>query len=245
LTFVIEKYTVLSKAEAEEMRMDWPNSPSWSALAENRVVEVEGRQFTTSVVDCGILVMPTGRLATCDPFACMLKTGNPGVNIPQGKYPVKVTLADVSEEQDGSHIREAYASLILSPAQEIVRKVLAAVAVGQEAPQLEEDQYFGFPVDAGTACFVDEGALEYGMPDPMRWYEDLFDNGTSDGWFARMDDPNQIRAGIANIPLPLATDGANLILFHSGWGDGRFPVIGGYDASGQMVAVHVDCFVIP
>ncbi len=75
--------------------------------------------------------------------------------------------------------------------------------------------------------------------------EEIFDDGTADSWFSRMDDPAQVRAGIANIPLPLATDGANLVLFHSGWGDGWYPVIGGYDAGSALVAVHIDFFVIP
>jgi Protein of unknown function (DUF4241) len=59
-----------------------------------------------------------------------------------------------------------------------------------------------------------------------------------------MDDPAHIRAGIANLPLPLARDGENLVLFHSGWGDGVYPVVGGYDAAGKLVAVHVDLLVI-
>jgi hypothetical protein len=56
--------------------------------------------------------------------------------------------------------------------------------------------------------------------------------------------PKHIRAGLANIPLPLATDGANLILSHSGWGDGFYPVIGGYDVDGRLIAVHIDLLVL-
>jgi hypothetical protein len=35
------------------------------------------------------------------------------VEIPPGAYTVKVTIADVSDEQDGSHLREAYFSLLI------------------------------------------------------------------------------------------------------------------------------------
>jgi hypothetical protein len=66
-----------------------------------------------------------------------------------------------------------------------------------------------------------------------------------DSWFARMDDPSHIRAGIANIPLPLAAGGENIVIFHSGWGDGLYPVISGYDASDLRVRVHIDFFVVP
>jgi hypothetical protein len=107
----------------------------------------------------------------------------------------------------------------------------------------DDGTYYGFPVDAGTACFVDQGAVEALMPDG-NWYEDLFDNGTSNSWFARMDDPRHIREGIANIPLPLATQGENIVIIHSGWGDGHYPVVGGYDTSGRLVRVHIDFLVV-
>lgn len=51
--------------------------------------------------------------------------------------------------------------------------------------------------------------------------------------------------GVANIRLPLARDGANIVVFRSGWGDGHYPTIGGYDAGGALVAVHLDFFVAP
>jgi len=83
------------------------------------------------------------------------------------------------------------------------------------------------------------------MPDESDWSSDLFENERADCWFARMDDPNHIRAGIANISLPLARNGENLVLFHTGWGDGAYPVIGSYDHDDRLIAAHVDLLVIP
>ena len=155
-----------------------------------------------------------------------------------------VTLADVSEHQDRSHIREAYASIIFSAESETYRKVIPLVADGAKRPVLKDEEFIGFAVDAGTACFVDQSVVDPCMPDPATWYESIFENGNPNCWFQRMDDPTHIRQGIANITLPLATNGENLILFHSGWGDGHFPVIGAYDASNRLVAVHIDFLVI-
>jgi Protein of unknown function (DUF4241) len=76
------------------------------------------------------------------------------------------------------------------------------------------------------------------------WLGRVFDTGKPDCWFARMDDPDHIRAGIVNIPLPYATGGENIVIFHSGWGDGHFPVVGGYDASDRLIRVHIDFFVV-
>jgi hypothetical protein len=174
----------------------------------------------------------------------MRHTGNPEVAVPNGRFPVVVTLADVSHEQDGSHIREAYASLVLREGPEAYRKPLVPLAPGERAPVLAAEEYHGFGVDAGTACFVDAVSLQSAMPPEADWQE-LFDDGTPSCWFSRMDDPAHIRDGIANISLPLAANGENLILFHSGWGDGIYPVIAGYSAQDQLLAVHVDFLVVP
>jgi hypothetical protein len=72
----------------------------------------------------------------------------------------------------------------------------------------------------------------------------LFDNGLPDSWFNQMDDPDNIREGIANIVLPGARDGENIVIVHSGWGDGMYPVVGSFDASDRLVAVHIDFQVV-
>ena len=213
--------------------MSYPNDNYWKALADGEEAEIRNTPYVLSVVNCGELVMPTGLLAVCDPFAMMEVSGNPAIQLLPGKYPVKVTLADVSGLRDGSHIREAYASLILSGEPEETRR---------EMP-LRNTTGNAFGVDTGTACFVDEGALAAGMPPPEEW-EDIFDDGTEASWFSRMDNPREVREGVANVPLPLARNGENIILIHSGWGDGAYGVVGSYDSSGKLTAVHIDFGVV-
>lgn len=223
--------------------MGWPEQGPWLAMADAQV-RVDGGIWSTRPVDCGKLVMPTGQLVTCDPFVTLQSEGNPYVRVAPGVYPVVVTVADVSGEQDGSHLREAYASLVLRGEPEVRRSVLQPGPDGESVPELAPDEYVGFPVDTGTACFADGGAVESAMPEGD-WYTDVFDTGEPDAWFEWMDDAAHIQPGIANITLPLATGGENIVVFHSGWGDGYYPILGGYDAAGRMVAVHVDLMVIP
>jgi Protein of unknown function (DUF4241) len=222
--------------------MGWPEQRLWLAMAEAQV-RVDGERWSTHRVDCGTLVVPTGRLVICDPFVALEREGNPYVRVAPGVYPVTVTVADVSGELDGSHLREAYASLVLNGELEVRRSVLQLGVSGETVPELAPDEFVGFPVDSGTACFVDGGAVETAMPEGD-WYTDLFNTGQPDAWFERIGDPAHIRSGIANITLPLATGGENIVVFQSGWGDGYYPVVAGYDAAGQMVAVHVDLMVI-
>lgn len=226
------------------MTESWPNNPTWSARHDG-AIRVGTRSMNLAVVHCGELLMPTGRLVACDPFAAMRHVDNAEVQVHSGRYPVEVTIADVSAEQDGSHIREAYASLVLRQATEVSRNLLIPLAPGQPPPQLKPDHYQGFVVDVGTACFVDAACLESAMPPEDTWGEGLFENDSPTSWFNQMDDPAHIRDGIANIRLPLGSNGENLILFHSGWGDGVYPLIGGYSSLGELVAVHIDFLVIP
>ncbi len=225
--------------------MLWPNNPTWSAGKDRETVKTKRGDIYTWVISCGSLFVPSGRLAVCDPFAFMRSGNNPHILTPTGRFLVTVTVADISQNLDRTHIREAYASIHFANGQETHRRKLPLAAEGEDRPETEGEDFIGFPVDAGTACFVDDSVLATCMPPESTWLENLFENERPDCWFARMDDPNEIRAGIANIRLPLAPHDENLILFHSGWGDGVYPVIGSYDESDRLLAAHIDFLVIP
>jgi hypothetical protein len=183
-------------------------------------------------VALGDLVIPSGALEACDPFA-MLGNG-PVFEVPPGRYPVVVTIADVSDAQDRSHEREAYLSLVLAE---------GTPATVHELDPDRQSMLAFVGVDAGTVAFVDHDALETGMPDSDTWYDELFDSPDPSSWFSRMDDPDHLEDGLANIPLPLAQHGENLVLSHSGWGDGGYPVVATLDADGRMLAIHIDLLV--
>lgn len=221
----------------------WPNHETWVALKEGVVATEDGPWFFWTQV-CGELELPSGRLAVCDPFVFLSKTRTPFVVAPKGRFPVVVTLVDVSEKQDRSHVREAYASIIFSGEKDAYRKAMPLALDGEERPETTGEDFVGFPVDAGTACFVDETVIGPCMPDEKTWLEELFENEKQDCWFNRMDDPKHIREGLANIQLPLGKRGENLILFHSGWGDGVYPVVGSFDLAGRLLAAHVDFLVV-
>jgi len=224
--------------------MTYPNVERWSALADGRRVPVgDGRHYLLSVVDRGSLVMPAGRLGVCDPLFQLEYGGESFFAVPPGRYRVRATLADVSDANDGSHIRVAYASLMLDEsAEEVMRRNIVPPVDGTLPPELGGDEVLGFGVDSGTACFVDVGAI----PDSLRhnFWKRVFNNGRPNGGLRLMRSEKHLREGLANIPLLNAPGGGNIIAFGSGWGDGTYPVVGGYDASGRLVRVHVDFFVV-
>lgn len=228
--------------------MGYPNVEFWSALRSDVLVPVEDDgTYLLSTVVCGDLVLPSGELVICDPFAGLRSSDNLSIKVPKGSYRVVVTLAYVSEAKDGSHMREAYMTLMIDEAAIEIRREIITPIAGQEPvpPEMGDDGiYYGFPVDAGTACFVDNQAVTRCMPDENNWNDEVFDNASPQCWFSRMDDPNHIRDGIANIELPLASNGENIVVVHSGWGDGHYPIVGGYDSADNLVQVHVDFMVV-
>ena len=198
----------------------------------------DGRRVQLSVIGLGELSVESGRLGACDPFAYLY---DPVVlPVPPGRYPVLVTVADVSEAQDGSHQREAYLSLVFSDAAST-----AVEAAPNESGVPEDGEFWGVGVDAGTVGFVDADAIGRCMPgDGADWYSDVFDTGGDDGWFAQMDADSPFPSGTANIVLPLATDGENVVLSHSGWGDGFFPLLRTVAADGTVTGIHIDLLVV-
>lgn len=224
--------------------MSWPNDETWSAEKHEQIVTTEDGDRFLWVVDCGQLNLPSGKLVACDPFVELQESDNAHVLVPPGRYPVSVTLADVSANLDRRDVREAYATLRIANGPETYRRTLPLARDGESQEPVADDEFIGFGVDSGTACFVDDAAVARCMPAGVNWYKMLFDNGRDDSWFKQTDDSNHIRIGLANIILPLAQNGENIIIIHSGWGDGYYPVVGSFDANHQLLAVHIDFGVV-
>ncbi|NEA36393.1 DUF4241 domain-containing protein [Streptomyces sp. SID13031] len=212
-----------------------PTAETFRALKPGPVLVGEDT-WTLTVHDLGILRVPSGRLEACDPFVNLGEGAV--VDIPPGDHPVRVTVADVSDEQDGSHLREAYLSVVLTDGE----AVSLGTATGADQT-LEDGEWLAVGVDAGTVGFVDAEAVRAAMP-ADDWYEGVFDNGTDDSWFSLMDSAEHLIAGSANIVMPAATAGENVVLAHSGWGDGVYPVLSTLDGDGRLLAIHIDLLVV-
>jgi len=89
---------------------------------------------------------------------------------------------------------------------------------GQDLRILPNEGFFGFGVDAGTGCFFDAVAA----PAMARLAQDF---ALGYKRTAELSDPES---------------GANLIAFHSGWGDGDYPTWVGRTASGDVACFIAD-----
>lgn len=198
----------------------------------------DGTAYPQTVHDLGVLHTRSGKVEASDPYVSLSEGFV--VPVPPGSYPVRVTIADVSPEADGSHLREAYLSIVLHD-DVPVAEIRSVAPEGREPAG--PDEYYGVGVDAGTVAFADAEAVVRCMP-PRHddWYNELFD-GDETSWFAQQDDPAHLRSGCANIVLPRATDGENVVLAHSGWGDGFYPLATTHAADGTLLGVHLDLLV--
>jgi hypothetical protein len=199
----------------------------------------DGTDHPQTVHDLGVLHVRSGRLEASDPYVSL---GDGLVTtVPPGSYPVRVTVADVSDTHDGSHTREAYLSLIVSDTAPVAE--VRAVTPDGEQPAAE-GHFYGVSVDAGAVAFADAEAITTCMPPREdNWYDTIFACDSDQAWFDVQDDPRHHRKGCANILMPLATAGESVVLSQSGWGDGFYPVVTTHDSSGALLGVHIDLLV--
>jgi Protein of unknown function (DUF4241) len=109
-----------------------------------------------------------------------------------------------------------------------------AVLPNQNPADLPEGNFYGYGVDGGMGCFVDNEVLE-----PLNKDERT---RLTEGVIERASQPHS-----AGCPLNLAVDpvsGANLIAFSAGLGDGAYASFWGFDKSGELCCLVTDFGVL-
>src|SRR2546422_3104174 len=96
------------------------------------------------------LALPTGRLVACDPFV-MWDTKPFTTKFPIGAFPVVLSVAEIETDR-----RVAFATLRFQNDDPVRWEML--MVPGQNVKDLKEGEMFGYGVDSGTGCFMDEKA---------------------------------------------------------------------------------------
>lgn len=197
-------------------------------------------KMKVDMLNIGSVHFPTGRIFACDPLV-ELEDARPFIQtIPAGTYPVKICV--VASEQYG----DRYACVKVEVNQEKpVCYELGMTGKEDLNGELNEDDYFGFGVDAGMGCVADIQTQavfkEYWAKrleeDPdIDPYNDLFCDLLEEN--AKSHPKYQGNYGDwLNWTVP-DTD-CNLPIFASGWGDGYYPVYFGYDTNGKICGVYL------
>ncbi|MER5932169.1 DUF4241 domain-containing protein [Streptomyces sp. NPDC002054] len=172
----------------------------------------------------GPLHLPTGSVLACDP--CTLGDSDLPftVTVPPGDHPLLIARM----HWEGKDWGETPAAML-----RVLDKPTAtwelAVQSGQDARLLGTDEFFGFGVDTGTGCFLDAGGRDVlpGLFEADEVERRGWENGSRA--YAAISDPDS---------------GANLIAYHSGMGDGSYPVWIGRDADGAVTCFVADMLLL-
>lgn len=175
------------------------------------------------VHEMGQLNVRNGKIIACDPF--LYNGDHPYEAVfPTGRFPVQLSVAKIKTDQ-----RVAFARIKFSDKEPVSWKL--ATCEGQDIAVLKKDEIFGYPVDAGTGCFMDSSSSEAFTA----LGEDLYD--------ALGDDMEKTYKDTWSW-LMWEEDGNNVALFSSGWGDGFYATYIGTDTDGNICRLVTDFAVI-
>ncbi|MEU7477686.1 DUF4241 domain-containing protein [Lentzea sp. NPDC042327] len=216
-----------------------PADPPWQPSAPLRPLGVDGafragtrwtlpRRDETVVVELvagGTVRMPSGQVVAADPS--YLGTSRPfSTAVVPGDYPVELSVVRFADQPD--HTRVAAARLVVSPAPVVSWE--PALKEGQDVVVLGEGEFYGFGVDGGVGCFTDAAACTAlaELIEESQEAEDLL----------------MTPMGPTTAVLTEPTSGATLVAYHSGWGDGTYPVWIGRSADGEVACFVADMLVL-
>jgi hypothetical protein len=190
-------------------------------------------EYVIEPLPAGDVVLPTGQVVGCDPLTFPEALPFTAA-VPPGTYPLRAWVAVL--QAGGVEWRRYVAALQLVIRDEPAARWAPAVVAGQDASCLDEDGYFGYPVDAGAATLADAAAI----------------TGIAE-WEYEQVEAAFIPAEIPDTPIPGSAlsaviddrTGANVIAVISGMGDGVYPTFTGYTASGEVASFVTDFMVVP
>ena len=177
-------------------------------------------------IHIGDVNLPTGKIIVADPFFTVEQRPFARTVEPD-KYPVFIYMSEI----DSMHHRIAYAKIKFRP-ETATRWILALTEdiTAEEIQELGEEEFYGFPVESGLACFLDEktnGEL-------IAKIEALQE---------KEPESNYYDAVLSDDHHPDKDSDDNAIMFASGWGDGYYPAYWGLNENGDIIELVIDFLI--
>lgn len=219
----------------------------------------DGERFgegTTRVIEVDPLVLPTGRIVACDPMN-LLFSRQPAYtrSVPPGRYPVLLALL-ANPGLPASHLNyETVACAMLRFQEAPVQRWEMALQPGWDLSTLKPGYHFGYGVDAGMGCFVDEWTVAR-LPQEQQGFQDAMRRGmlnpkdylqayrtvvpTAFGELLATFSDCRASGHPARSAILDAESGANIVCFPSGDGDGCYASYFGFAADGSAARLVTD-----
>ena len=192
----------------------------------------------------GEVSLPTGQIIVCDPLAHFYNSLPLDRKVKPGKYPIIVCIAKTEDSGD------RYAIVKLEFSKEKASEFHLATTEGQDVKELKhDDEFFGFPVDAGLGCFMDTETRKFYNEFDDNFMKqnpagNLYDDLLADEFKKNADLNNPTDIGDwLNFSLPNKPE-LNIVMFHSGFGDGVYPSYWGLTTKGEICSLIVDFCVL-
>ncbi|WP_297332995.1 DUF4241 domain-containing protein [Flavobacterium sp.] len=196
-------------------------------------------------IHVGDVNLPTGKIIAADPFFTHEQIAFSRTVEPD-KYPVFIYVSEI----DRLHHRIAYAKIKFRP-EEATKWILALTddLTEEELNDLGDEEFYGFPVESGLACFLDAetngqliakmDALQERDPEANYYDEVLAEE------FREYSGKNNFsrELGDWNDHRPDKESDNNVIMFASGWGDGYYPAYWGLDEEGNTIELVIDFLI--
>ncbi len=240
------------KKENQQEEIEMPTAEwmkKYNAMKEKLVCKFDIDKYYTEstignmkvdVLDIGKVYFPTGKIFACDPLI-ELEDSLPFIQtIPVGTYPIKICVVPSDEYGD----RYACAKLEIS-SEKPIRYEMGMVGNENLDEELEDDEYFGFCVDAGMACIADiQNQTKFKEYWAQRLEKDLDIDPYNDLFCDLLEEnaklyPKYQRSCGDWLNRTIPNTDCDIPIFASGWGDGYYPVFFGFDKDNKVCAVYV------
>ena len=210
-------------------------TPSFDLESAFKNKEFNGTKL--DILEVGEVNLPSGKIIACDPLAYLYDDVKPFIQtVKPNKY--KVSLLVIEEE-------ERIAITKVSFSDKEPKSYELAVTGEEDLSEVEEGEFFGYPVDAGMGCVCDEETakkylayekeLEKDNEDFDNRYDDLFSDLLEEN--AEKYPKYQSEYGDwLNWNIPESD--LNIVLFTSGYGDGYYPCYFAYDENNEICALY-------
>ncbi|OIQ20210.1 MAG: hypothetical protein BM557_05955 [Flavobacterium sp. MedPE-SWcel] len=208
-------------------------------------IEDEMSEHELIEIQIGTLNLPTGKIIVADPFFTLEQ--KPFIRtVAPNKYPVYAYMAKIDE----MHHRIAYVKIKFQE-NDASKWILALTddLTTEEMNDLDEGEFYGFPVESGLACFLDEETNNELVTkintllekDPEANYYDAvlakeFKEYSGKNEYSRV-------LGDWNDHHPNKDSENNAIMCASGWGDGYYPSYWGLNENDDTIELVLDFLI--
>jgi hypothetical protein len=192
------------------------------------MVDTEFGRMDIEKIEAGKLKLNTGRIIATDPIL-LYDDESFSERVKPGSYSVYIYVGKA-----GKRKRQTVAAEIRFNDNDVVKWDMALLK-GESSKGFSYDEFMGFEVENGLACFMDEKVMEM---------LDLMSEEELEAYEAKVKEAvRKSDNSLADIIMDEKSS-LNIIVFASGWNEGTFPNYYGYDKNNKLSRLVTDFMVI-